>query len=339
MVEGSSLERMRDWRLAALVLALGVATAAADSNDMAHAGEVRTPQPNLWLTYEAFGNISGFEPSGNGAGVASVGDLRWPVFALRLHGRPDHGRLSADLRTPADFDGHYLLAADVQREESQERRLEQALAHHRPAARLHLDANGRARLSGPAAFDRYQACARRSLRAEIEAQTRDPANRRRIALLRGRAEDLPRRMTLPVEPASLLLRLSTSPIPADPARDVRDGLGAEIEANIRRETQTYWLGQQIRTHGRAVRLELDLITARDSPAARLCRSVGPSRLSRRHADRCSIEGIIDRRDGWPLTIGLSRQAEASDGTREGQVRIFHRLAPLEGFVTPTNPCT
>jgi hypothetical protein len=225
-------------------------------------------------------------------------------------------------------------------EESALARLEQSLMHYQPPIRLVVDEEGTVATRPSAAADRHRACARRSLRQALEHQMRtaeDPVERR-SAQEELTGDGIERRLALPTEPVSLLLRLAALSLPPDSARDVRDGLGAEIEAGIPRETQTYWLGQQVRAHGWAVRLDLDLLADRSSPAAKVCRSVGPTRLSSPQTDRCSIEGIIDRRDGWPLTIGLSRQSEAPDGTTEGHVRIFHRLAPLEGFVPPPNPC-
>ena len=333
----------RRWRLGIglLFTIAGVPAAAVVLDGPPTAVDATEPLPGRWVTFEAFGNISGFEPTGDGTGVVSVSDIRWPIMALRLRGRPGRGRLSAEIRTPMNFDGHYLLAADLRSdEESTRTRVGQLLTHYRPSVALTVDEDGGVAIRPSPAVDRHQVCARRVFREALQLEMRtaeDPVVRR------DAREDLAsdwieRRLALREEPVSLLLRLAVLSLPADPARDVSDGLGAEMEANIRRETQTYWLGQQVRAHGRAVRLELDLLADRVSPAARLCRSIGPTRLSSRQTDRCSVEGVIDRRDGWPLTIGVSRQSEAPDGTREGHVRIFHRLAPLQGFVPPPNPC-
>jgi hypothetical protein len=87
-----------------------------------------------------------------------------------------------------------------------------------------------------------------------------------------------------------------------------------------------------------VRLQLDLLSAGRTPAGDLCRSLNYEKASSRIGDSCTIQGICDRRDGWPITLSISRKAQFRDGTTESRYWLFQRLRPLEGFVPPANPC-
>jgi hypothetical protein len=102
--------------------------------------------------------------------------------------------------------------------------------------------------------------------------------------------------------------------------------------------QRGWRRDQILAAGEEVELELDLATTGDTSAGRICRSVALSTADPVASDRCSIGGFIDRRDGWPIAIGISRSAEGAGG-REAQTRIFYRVAPAEGFAAPPNLCS
>jgi hypothetical protein len=120
-----------------------------------------------------------------------------------------------------------------------------------------------------------------------------------------------------------------------------DGQDAQpsVEVPSRLPDQRHWRAEQIRIHGRPVRLRLDLLAAASSPAASLCRSLAFQEISEPRSDTCTIEGVIDQRDRWPIKLAISRRGEAANGAAETQSRSFDRLAPLEGFVAPPNPCS
>jgi hypothetical protein len=329
------------FAIAVFVTAIGLPAAGAPGEPSSRPA---SPQPNVWITFDPGGGHSSTSPQADGSEVVSVGDMDWPIFSVRL--RPPHdGRIEVDLVTPAGFDEHYIRAADwewIPAMESDEYRLELALAHHRPAVRFRVDRDGTVTTLSSREFRRHQDCARRLLRASIEAQMRDPSNAGRLERLRrwARSEALAGRIAPPVETASLLLRLAALPLPDDPARDPRQqGLGEGLDSIVKPDRQLAWLSAQVRAHGRAVRLQIDLRSDRRSAAARLCRELRFVRVGRPRSDSCTIEGIIHRGDGWPLTIRLGRQAVAVDGGTQGVSRRFARIAPLEGFQPPHNPCS
>jgi hypothetical protein len=291
--------------------------------------------------------ISDFTPVGDGAtGYIGVGDLRWPIFSLRLRDRAAQ-RIEADLLTPAGFDSHYVRQADrawISADESVETRLETALAHHRPAERLRIVPDGTVTEFPSPEFQRHQTCARRLLRESLEAQMRDPENARRLDLLRERATDehLSRQAAPPVEPAVLLLRLLALPLPADNAarrsmQELEDRL-AQSPDQADHPTQAEWRFAQARAHGVSVGRAMDLRVVGATDQARLCRSLAYTRLGEPRTDTCRVEAIIDGRDGWPITIGIVRQGTGPNGATETHYRSFNRVAPLEGFVPPANPC-
>lgn len=329
------------FSIAVLLAAIGLPTAGAlgESSSLP-----ATPQDNVWVTFDPGGNHTSTSPQPDGTVVVGAGDMDWPIYSVRLRS-PHDGGIEADLVTPAGFDEHYIRTADwewIPAMESEEYRLEQALAHHRPAVRLRVDRDGTVRNLSSREFRQHQDCARRLLRASIEAQMRNPSNAGRLELLRrwARPEALARRIAPPIETASLLLRLAALPLPDDPARDPRQqGLGERLESIVEPDRQLAWLSAQVRAHGRAVRLQIDLRSDRRSAAAKLCRELRLVRVGRPRSDSCTIEGIVDRSDGWPLTISLRREAVAVDGGRQGVSRRFTRIAPLEGFQPPHNPCS
>ena len=348
MVEG--LVRGSTVALIGFAAAAGATQAVAqDRTEPSPVVHAVSPLPHAWITYDPGGHHSDVSVQSDGTSWVSGGGMRWPIFSVRLGQPVSNEGMEAELITPAGFDDYYVRAADMEwiiasgeysDAAGREQLLVQALAHHRPAARFRVHNNGTIRSLHSREFDRHQACARRLVRAAIEVQMRDPANVRRLSLLRRRSgdEQLSHRIAPPVEPASLLLRMAALPLPANPARDVRQGLGEELESIAEPGRQLHWLSGQVREHGRAVRLQIDLRSDSHSPAARLCRELRLVRLRRTRVDSCIIEGIIDRRDGWPLTIFMSREAEALNGAKQGESRRFNRVAPLEGFVPPDNPC-
>jgi hypothetical protein len=342
------MQQPRRWRWKAALVAVAVAASpsAASALDRTDLTNPASSQPNQWVAYDAAGMNSDFTPIGDGStGYTGVGDLRWPVFAVRV--RRGAELLQADLVTPAGFDSYYVRQADrawITADESPETRLETALSHHRPAMRLRIAPDGAVNELPSRGFQRHQGCARRLLRESLEAQMREPENVRRLDVLREWAteEHLSRRVAPPVEPAALLLRLLALPLPEDDAartamQELEDRL-EEHRSERNRPTQSEWRFAQARAHGVSIGRAIDLRVVRDIDQARICRSLPYNRLHDLRTDTCRVEAIIDRRDGWPITLGIVREGRAVNGATETQYRSFNRVAPLEGFEPPPNPC-
>lgn len=307
------------------------------------------PRPGTWVAYSGGGAAGSTTPNGDGTQIVSTGSLRFPIFSVRLGSTRKDGAVEAELLTPAGFHRDEILAGDVHEEEMsgdsysdaqlRTRRLERALMHHRPILRLRIDAMGRADVESSAELAHHEACAQRLLRAAGEAQlaAAEEEEHKRDEREQLQVKDFARSVSPPLDSASLLLRLANLPLPAiSGAYDL--GPGYRDEGTDPSPGQRGWLVKQIESHGRAVRSELNLLSAGDSPAARLCRSLAYESDARPRSDTCIIQGVIDRRDGWPIRMTVSRSSESSDGATEGQYRSFDRLAPLQGFAAPPSPC-
>ncbi len=89
-------------------------------------------------------------------------------------------------------------------------------------------------------------------------------------------------------------------------------------------------------HGREFSRQIKV--AGSDPASRLCRTLEPDSLRARISDTCSIGGVIDARDGWPIVVGISREWKDAPGVSSSAGMIFYRLPPKPRFVAPRNPC-
>ncbi|HEX6374127.1 MAG TPA: hypothetical protein VFZ91_00235 [Allosphingosinicella sp.] len=305
------------------------------------------PASDVWITYSPGGAITRTGvPQSDDSVLVSVADLRPPIFSLRL--RPGkNGLPEVGLLTPRGFDSHRLLAAEIEdddwprdaywRAARREARLETALVHHRPAVRLRIGRQGKPQIRNAAEIRRHEACARRLLRAVIEEQLAAAENEeQRKSQQKRLRRDYLASVAAPVEHASLLLRLVMLSLPTSAYDQNLDRLAGQPGG---RPDQWDWRLREIRTHGRPVRLQLDLQSAVGSPAASLCRSLAYRTISKPTNDTCTIQGVIDRRDGWPITIGISRKGKAADGATERDYRSFNRVTPLQGFMPPANPCS
>lgn len=321
--------------IARLVAALWIAAPSGASG--------AEPKRNQWVTYAPRGGYGMAEPQADGTMVIGNGDLGAPIFSLRLS-----SATRADLATPGGFDSYHLRASDLHDEEfsgnaysdsiRREELLERALTHHRPVTTLRLDGKERWRIERATKLRRFEACARPLLRAAIEAQVATAENAYQRGLQRerlqaSRSPDLP----APVDQASLLLRLVSLPIP-DATGPLDAASGDDVAKPEPAMTQYDWRAAQAQAYGRPGRLQLDLLSTGRTSAADLCRSLTYEKASSRRGDTCTIQGIFDRRDGWPITLSISRKAQFQDGTTESRFRLFQRLSPLEGFVPPSNPC-
>lgn len=302
-----------------------------------------TPRSNIWIAYSPGGVRSSSSPRGGGSALVSVGGLRPPLFSVRLRSTKEDGSIEADLATPGGFDSRHVMAADISDDGwgsddagRREAELERALKHYRPILRLRIGGDGEMKVRRSPALGRHEACARRHLRAAIEAKATAAENDDRRRFLQKRLQkDFLAPVSAPVEHASLLLRLVMLSLPSSAYDQNPDRLAGGPND---RPSQWDWRLREIRTHGRPVRLQLDLRSAPSSPAASLCRSLAYRTISDPRSDTCTIQGVIDRRDGWPITIGISRKGKAADGATESDYRSFNRVVPLQGFVPPSNPC-
>ena len=302
------------------------------------------PRSDIWVTYSPGGVGSSSIPQGNGSAIVSVGGLRPPIFSVRLASSKEDGATEADLATPIGFDSRHVRASDISNDDwgsddagRSEAELERALKHHRPILRLSIGDDGETKVRRSPALGRHEVCARRLLRAAVEAKVAATENEvQRESQLERLHENFLAPVSAPVEHASRLLQLALLSLP--PAPDAYDGALEQLAAAGPLVGQASWQALQIRNHGRPVRLQLDMLRSGDSPAARLCRSLTYREISEPRSDTCTIEGIIDRRDGWPLTLLIARKGETAAGAKESESRSFHRLAPLQGFTPPANPC-
>ena len=336
--------------LAVSSLAPGCRTTKAAEAQTRAEGEAtrdRLPRSNIWITFSPGGVSSTTSPRGDGAAIVSVGGLRPPIFSLRMRPIGQDGHVEADVLTPVGFDEHHIRASDI-REEGwsrdlysdlglREARLELALLHHRPPVRFRVDGMGEPNVRSTPEMSRHEACARRLLRAAIEGQITAAQNEVQRQSQRKRLQkDIAGSVSAPIDQASLLLRLAMLSLPsATYEEDPR--LSAATPDPL--PDQWNWRSRQIRICGRPVGLRLDLLSDPNSPAASLCRSLTLTNISKPHSDTCTINGVINRRDGWPISIAISRTAEVANGPKATESRNFNRVAPLQGFVPPADPCS
>lgn len=277
----------------------------------------------------------------------SHGDGRLPGF--RLLRLPD--RRARPLFEIGSGFSHYSRYSDESSDRSRmsmsERRvyahldLEGSLDFHRPTATLELGQPGWIVTEHPLAAA-YQRCAIRTARAsaqQVEAQAQDP-NERKQWRRRGNRYPLGHDQWNGFEfrgPRTLLALMS---LPTPPFSD-----GPYLESARRRprnelQAQEWdpfsWQDRTILAHGREFRSEIEV--AGSNPASRLCRTLKPETLRARVSDTCSLGGVIDTRDGWPIVIGFSRTWKDAPGVSSSAGMLFHRLPPKPGFVPPPNPC-
>jgi hypothetical protein len=306
------------------------------------AGPAHSGSHEGWIAYESGG--------GGGsavAGVVSVGGGGRQIFSLRPISGSHVPPFYADLLTSGGFDPIHIRAADLRQEDAprdpysaaqqREAALIGALMHNRPVMRLRVDQAGRPHVQDSPAQRRFEGCARRLLRSAIEAQIAvgNGAQRR---LQEERLQGDPAQIvSAPVDNAALLLRLAGLSLP-DTSNPVSRPSVPESAQRRALSTQYDMRARQIQSHGRHVRLQVNLLSTTRSAAANICRSLAFQRISATRRDSCTIEGVIDRRDGWPITLSISREGETADAATETRYRSFHRLTPLQPFVPPQNPC-
>jgi hypothetical protein len=134
-----------------------------------------------------------------------------------------------------------------------------------------------------------------------------------------------------------LLGLARLPLPEAAYDNSLDELASQ---SGQRANPWDWRLEQIRGPGRPVGLQIDLGSAPpSSPAASLCRSLDYRELSDLRSDHCTIRGVIDRRDGWPITISVTRTGKTAAGATESHTRSFARLQAEHGSVASENRCT
>jgi|GEM_PF-2101314 len=309
----------------------------------------QTPQADLWVAYTSTVGSGTTRPTreADGALAVSAGSGRFPIFALKLVGERS-GSLVAEAASPRNFDRYELDASRVVPERYRQRpdeqaqaaheRLEIGIEHHRPSTRFEVAGDGTIRIVKSTAVRRHERCARALLRrssdrlvatAPTEPLRGVERSRRRIYLAMA---EMPRRGP------SLLLRLLRLRLPPMNGTAWSEFEQRNASDRAGERSQYSWRSEQIRAAGQEVGLSIDLISDRTSPAARLCRSLQITGVGRPVRDECRVEGYIDRRDGWPIVISVTRSIEASDHSTSAAQASFSRIIPLQGFVVPPNPC-
>lgn len=306
------------------------------------------PQPGPWVAYAAgFGSGTITQSPNPGEVYVGQGGGRYPIFSMRLL-EGTGTRHTAEVLSPRSFDRYELLARDVDEEnwsddphglaQAAHERLEASIDHHRPATTFLLTPDGRVRVRMSPFARTFSQCARRLI-ARSSARLIETAEAPQYRDRERRRHPL--RMALAEQPRtapSLLLQLLHIPL-----QSMTGGRWSEFERQRTRDPadppdQYSWRSEQIRLHGREAALEIDLMTDRSSPAARVCRSVRPHRVGTPARDSCRINAYLDARDGWPIVISIGRSQVATNGATSGWSASFYRLAPLEGFAPPENPC-
>lgn len=307
------------------------------------------PRSGPWFAYHTiFGSGTTRAAPGNSGDVyVAQGGGRYPIFSMRLL-EGTGPRRTAEVLSPRSFDRYELHARDVDEQnwsddpdglaQAAHERLEAGIDHHRPVTTFLLEPDGRVRVRMSPTGQAFSQCARRLI-GRSSARLIETAGAARYRAQERRRHPL--RMALAEQPRtapSLFLQLLQIPL-----QPMTGGRWSEFERQRTQDPtdppdQYSWRSEQIRLHGREAALEIDLMTDRSSPAARVCRTVRPHRVGTPAQDTCRVDAFIDARDGWPIVISIGRSQVATSGATSGWTSSFSRLAPLEGFVPPENPC-
>lgn len=307
--------------------------------------------PNVWVAYNVGVSGGGTTPTADGTLRVSHGGGAMEIFAVRLQ-RSSRESLAAQILRPANYDRHALSenealrdrpSADPYSEASRQMGLlEEALHHHQPPAAIRVRRDGRATRLFSDDVREHRRCARRLLRAarerlvataenefqrESEQERLDNGDDRRLAAVRVDSPVL----------LLQLLQLDLRPVATGYWTALHRRLEADRGRN-RSPSQFDWRGQQIQQHGIEYELRIDLLRDRTSPAARACLSLRPHGATSPLSDLCSIDAVFDRRDGWPIAINFVRRVRGANRANVHAAKSFSRLAPLQGFVAPPNPC-
>ena len=219
--------------------------------------------------------------------------------------------------------------------------LVQALEHHRPVAALIVAQEGPAAVSDDEARRRHLRCAERLSQTAIDSIVAAAEDNDDRTHWLQRRRDVRRELDADAEYPALLLRVLSLGLTSVTDRgwaqtERRENMSSDLREE--RPSQQSWRSEQIRVAGHEVGLRIDLLSDRTSSAAGVCRTVSLRTVAEPTSDTCSIGGYIDKRDGWPIILTVSRSARGPGDLLESQMRLFHRLAPLEGYVPPPNPC-
>jgi hypothetical protein len=329
------------------MLALGLSVAMVASTAPAIAAAER----GLWVAYDVSVESGTSTPESDGNFLISQGGGSLETFVMRVRSASD-GTVMADLAGWAGFDNYNLEASDIFPESRTNdpyslagrhwAELETALRHHRPVVRFRVDSQGRAEAEMSVALRGHRECARRLL---TEAQIRlieNAENEAQRELQRERLNNghISRRLELPLRSPALLIQLLRLDLPS-----TANGTWSKFEHlrtlslnPDRRSDQYGWRSEQIRLHGSEVGLNIDLLADGRSPAAHVCQSIKLEGVGTPVSEGCNIDAFVDRRDGWPIVISISRNLETATGATAGRGVTFYRLTPLEGFVPPPDPC-
>lgn len=277
----------------------------------------------------------------------SHGDGMLPGF--RLKRLPDEkGRRRFELASNHSHHSRYSdehsdrsEMSDSQRRAHVHENLEDSFDFHRPPARIERQWLGWVVIEHPAAAA-YDRCAVRTARASarnVEAQARDPNEKkqwRRWGTRNPLGHDQWNRFEF--KGARTLLALMSLPVPGfgdgPYFKSARERAPGHVKGQ--EEDAFAWKDRMILAHGREFQWKID-VAGLDS-RSQLCRSLEPEKLRAPDSDTCSLGGVIDKRDGWPIVIGISRQWKDTPGVTSSAGMTFYRLPPKSDFVVPPNPC-
>jgi hypothetical protein len=268
----------------------------------------------------------------------------WQIYSLRLSaGRGPPRR--AELRAPANFHEYYLRGTrhrprpDDPDPYSRFTLLVDALRHFRPETRLERDRDGDWHVTPTARASAYQVCVRDRIDEAVDRIHGRSASERQESEREGRAIWVSR-ADPPFGAASHLLAILSLLPGTGESRGSQQAAdrNADEQPTAAFDSQRAWLLAQIAANGETFSLQFDMLAQPNAAVATTCRSQGVEQLAGRIEDRCTISGVLHRGDGWPITLRASRTARTAAGEEYSSETILSRLAPLEDFVAPSNPC-
>ncbi|HEX8217509.1 MAG TPA: hypothetical protein VF577_08580 [Allosphingosinicella sp.] len=309
------------------------------------------PAPDVWIAYNVGVSGGGTVPSADDTLLVTHGGGAMEIFAVRLQ-RSSRESLAAQVLRPANYDRHALFENEVVRDppsddpyseaSRQMGLLQEALRHHQPPATIRVGRDGRAIKLFSDSVREHRRCAHRLLRAARERLVATAENESQRESEQERLDNGDDRRLAAVRVDSPVLLLQLLQLDLRPvATGYWTALHREIEADRGRNrslSQFDWRWQQIQLHGSEFELRVDLLRDRTSPTARLCRTLRPRGATSPLSDLCSIDAVVDRRDGWPIAVNVVRRIRGANRADVHAAKSFSRLAPLQGFVAPPNPC-
>jgi hypothetical protein len=295
----------------------------------------RLPMPakGVWVSYG--GHFSTFN-AGPGGGVSNSDGWVTP-FSIRLDGAPVGGRWGGRFRFPGTLPAQggsaparawQSFGTGFDRDPNEAIHLWRTLLDHHAPPTPFLFARGSVAVLPSSAAERHQHCARRIVSAAYERAIAAEGSSSRAELLRRSKRQFEAQPPAQANAIQSLLTLLNAPLERATRASAREILRSEMSM---RPDQA----GAMQAHGHVFSRKLDMLSAGPAPA--ICTEFAPQEKLVRRRDQCSIFAIVDRRDGWPFSIGASRKVEQADGSVWQAAYRLERIQPVEALIPP-NPC-